>query len=244
MRRAASGGDAALSQRDRRRALHVVPNGYLQNRLTTQNTAADGIVQLDDDRIHQRGNCFGNTSPWPPHQIRGTPPRLRGFIVPSPIHTIIGEQVSVPEKAWQKTAGFPPQPNLVRLAASTVITLCSCAEHLQLSFHLRGRQLIDGRYVHVCIRIRKRFKTLSGFARISQGFQASCLLSSHMRMSPSKSSGSGDPASVVNSPVMSTTARSTPLMYQLSAKLCAPDMRPSCQQSGLMVGLAQRGPMP
>jgi hypothetical protein len=40
MRKAASGGDAALSQRDRRRAMHVVPNGYLQKRLTTQNTAA------------------------------------------------------------------------------------------------------------------------------------------------------------------------------------------------------------
>jgi hypothetical protein len=54
MRKAASGGDAALSQRDRRRALHVVPKGYLQKRLAIQNTAADGMVQFDDDRIHQR----------------------------------------------------------------------------------------------------------------------------------------------------------------------------------------------
>jgi hypothetical protein len=53
MRKAASVGDAALSQRDRRRALHVVPNGYLQKRLAIQITAADGMVQFDDDRIHQ-----------------------------------------------------------------------------------------------------------------------------------------------------------------------------------------------
>jgi hypothetical protein len=31
MRKAASGGDAAFSQRDRRRALHVVPNGSLKS---------------------------------------------------------------------------------------------------------------------------------------------------------------------------------------------------------------------
>jgi hypothetical protein len=127
MRKAASGGDAALSHRDRRRALHVVPNGYLQKRLAIQTTAADGMVQFDDDRIHQR-EVFDSGTPRlpPPHRIPPSPhsPRL---IVPSPIRTIIGESLRVGELVGKVSHHRPalhgpstPTPQKVLLAVSAL----------------------------------------------------------------------------------------------------------------------------
>lgn len=68
--------------------------------------------------------------------------------------------------------------------------------------------------------------------------QGSCPLSSQARMFPNKSSKLGDPVSVANSAVLSTTAQSIP-SERLSAAVRAPSMSPSREQL-----LAQRGPLP
>ena len=96
MRKAASVGDAALSQRDRRRALHVVPTDIYKSawpyksRLQTEWSSSMMTESIrGKSLIRERLASAPAPDPPSPHS-----PRL---IVPSPIRTIIGESLRVGE---------------------------------------------------------------------------------------------------------------------------------------------------